>query len=154
MKINFKKLLINIIVPVGLGALVGLLTSPSSSYKEMIQPSFAPPGILFPIVWTILYILMGVSNYIIMESDDYGYKDALSVSYTQLGVNLLWSFIFFSFKQYFLAFIWIILLIVLVISMIKRFYSISKVSALIQIPYLLWLIFASILNFSIFLLNR
>ena len=87
MKINFKKLLINIIVPVGLGALVGLLTSPGSSYKEMIQPSFAPPGILFPIVWTILYILMGVSNYIIMESDDYEYKDALSVSYTQLGVN-------------------------------------------------------------------
>lgn len=153
MKLDFKRLFINILIPVGLGFIVSLITNPSGSYKDMIQPSFAPPGILFPIVWTILYILMGISSYIIEKSNDSNYKDALSIYYAQLVVNLTWSFIFFMFKSYLLAFIWIILLIVLVIKMIKSFYSISKLGSYLQIPYLLWIIFAAILNFSIYLLN-
>lgn len=155
MKIDFKKLLINVLIPIVLGTIVGLITSPGSSYKEMIQPSFAPPGIVFPIVWTILYILMGISSYMIETSNCkiYDCKEALSIYYIQLVFNLLWSFIFFTFKSYLLGFVWIALLIVLVVCMIKRFYEISKTSGLIQIPYLLWLVFALILNFSIFTLN-
>ena len=153
MRINIRKLLISIIIPVLLGSIVGFITSSANSYNEFIQPSFAPPGILFPIVWTILYTLMGISSYIISESDSYDKNNALLIYYVQLIVNLLWSFIFFSFGWYLFAFIWILLLIVLVVIMIKKFYSISKVSGLLQIPYLLWLVFAAILNLSIYILN-
>lgn len=152
MKIDYKRLIISIIIPVGLGAIVGLLTS-SSSYKDMVQPSFAPPGILFPIVWTILYILMGISSYIISKSNNILKSDALFTYYLQLGVNLLWSFFFFTFKWYWFSAVWIILLIYLVIKMIKKFYNISRLSGYLQIPYLLWLLFALILNISIAILN-
>ena len=154
LKINIRKLIISILIPVLLGGLVGVLTQAGSNYNDLIQPSFAPPSILFPIVWTILYTLMGISSYIVSESNSYHKDEALFIYYVQLIVNLLWSFIFFSFGWLFVSFIWILFLIILVIIMIKKFYSISKVSALIQIPYLLWLIFASILNLSIFFLNR
>ena len=149
---NWKRLIISVLIPVGLGTIVGLLTS--SNYNDMIQPSFAPPGIVFPIVWSILYTLMGISAYIIDRSGSYSSKEAMTVYYAQLCINLLWSFIFFTFKAYLLGFIWILLLIILVICMIKRFYEINKVSGLIQIPYILWLIFAAFLNFSIFTLNK
>lgn len=141
-----------ILIPVLLGTIVGLLTS--GSYKDMIQPSFAPPGIVFPIVWAILYTLMGISSYIVLESNSYSKDEAIFIYIAQLIVNLLWSFFFFTFKWYFFSFIWILLLIFLVYFMIKRFYNISKISGYIQIPYIIWLIFATILNFSIFTLNR
>ena len=147
MKINYKRLIIYVLIPLILGALVGLLSGSSSGYKEMITPTFAPPGILFPIVWSILYILMGVSRYMI---DEVG---SIKIYNTQLVVNLLWSFVFFTFKLYLLAFIWILVLIVLVILMIRRFYFENKISAFIQTPYLLWLAFASILSYSVYLLN-
>ena len=153
MKIDFKKLFISILIPVILGGVVGFLTSPSNDYKELIQPSFAPPAILFPIVWTILYALMGISSYIIYESNDINKSKALLIYIIQLIVNLLWSVLFFTLNLYFLSFIWIVLLIILVIVMIKKFYDISKISAYLQIPYLLWLIFAAILNFAIWILN-
>ena len=97
MKINFKKLIISILIPVLLGALVGLLTSSSNNYNAMVMPSFAPPGFLFPIVWSILYTLMGISAYLIIESNDKGVDSALLIYSLQLIVNLLWSFIFFKF---------------------------------------------------------
>ena len=148
MKINIRKLLLSILIPIFLGSVVGFLTSSGNNYNDMIQPSFAPPGILFPIVWTILYILMGISSYIVSETGG-----DLGIYIIQLVVNLLWSFLFFTFKWYLVSFLWILLLIVLVVIMIKKFFSASKVSAYLQIPYLLWLIFAAILNFSIYLLN-
>lgn len=154
MKINIRKLLISILIPVLLGGFVGVLTGADNNYNDLIQPSFAPPGIVFPVVWTILYILMGISSYIISESDNYMQGEALSIYIIQLIVNLIWSFLFFMFGWYFISFLWILLLIGLVLLMIKKFYSISKVSAFLQIPYLLWLIFAAILNLAIFILNR
>jgi len=150
---NFKKLFVSILIPVGLGALVGFLTSGSTNYMNLNQPSFAPPGIVFPIVWTILYTLMGISSYIIDESNSYKKRKALSIYKIQLVINLLWSIIFFVFNLKTLAFIWIILLIVFVIKMIKEFLSINKTAGYLQIPYLLWLIFAAILNLSIIFLN-
>ena len=154
MKVNIKKLIISMLIPLTLGTIVGLITGASGGYDDFIKPSFAPPAILFPIVWTILYALMGVSNYLIDESSDFRTSQAQNAYYAQLIINLIWSFLFFTFKLYLFSFIWIILLIISVIIMIKRFYNISKISGLLQIPYLLWLIFASILNFSIYLLNR
>lgn len=151
MKIDYKKLFLNILIPVILGAIVGFLSGSSKGYDYIVQPSFAPPSIVFPIVWTILYILMGVSSYIVSTND--AYNNALPSYYFQLIINLLWSFIFFKFKLYFIAFLWIILLIVSVIVMIKKFYNISRVSAYLQIPYLLWLIFAAYLNYAIYILN-
>lgn len=150
---NLKKLLVSILIPVGLGFLVGLISSSYSNYSNLNTPSFAPPGIVFPIVWTILYTLMGISSYIINESNSYKKRKALSIYKIQLFINLLWSIIFFVFNLKTFAFIWIILLIVAVILMIKEFYNINKTAAYLQIPYLLWLIFASILNLSIIFLN-
>jgi len=150
---NFKKLFVSILIPVGLGALVGFLTSGSMNYSNLNQPSFAPPAIVFPIVWTILYTLMGISSYIISESNSSNKEKALSTYWTQLIINLLWSIIFFIFNLRTLAFIWIILLIVFVIKMIREFLLINKTAGYLQIPYLLWLIFAAILNLSIVILN-
>ena len=152
MKINYKLLILCILIPVGLGPLVGFLTSPGNSFQEINQPSFAPPGIIFPIVWTILYTLMGISSYLILTSDKDNEK-ALKYYILQLIVNLTWSFIFFTFRMYILAFIWLLVLIYLVVRMIIEFYKVNKLSAYLQIPYLLWIIFASILNLSISILN-
>lgn len=153
MKINYKYLLLSILLPVFLGSFIGFLTAPFNDYYEIILPSFAPSGILFPIVWTILYILMGISSYIVVMSNSSNKYDALFIYGIQLVINLFWSVWFFVFKFYLLSFIWILLLIAFVVIMIKKFYEISKLSAYLQIPYLLWLVFAGILNISIYLLN-
>lgn len=150
---NWKKLFVSILIPVVLGALVGFLTSGSTNYSNFNQPSFAPPAIVFPIVWTILYTLMGISSYIISETNSPNKEKALFTYWTQLIINLLWSIIFFTFDLKVLAFIWIILLILFVVKMIREFLSINKIAGYLQIPYLLWLIFASILNLSIIFLN-
>lgn len=156
MKFNYKKisqLIIFIIIPLGLGTLVGFLSGSNSGYSKFIKPAFAPSGIVFPIVWTVLYILMGISAYLIFNSKNPKSSIALKTYYTQLLINLLWSFIFFNFRLILLAAIWIVLLITLVIDMILKFKKINKVAGYLQIPYLLWLIFAFILNISIYFLN-
>lgn len=152
-KINYKYLLFSILIPVFLGSFIGFLTAPFNDYYEIVLPSFAPPGILFPIIWTILYILMGISSYIIVVSKASNKYDALFIYGTQLIINLFWSIWFFVFKFYLLSFIWILLLIAFVVIMIRKFYEISKLSTYLQIPYLLWLVFAGILNISVYLLN-
>jgi len=138
MKIDYKKLAIFILVPVLLGAIVGFLTVPDANIDSILPP------IVFPIVWTILYTLMGVSSYIIYEDTN----EIPRIYIIQLVVNLLWSFIFFRFKLFTIAFIWILLLILLVIIMIKDFLSKNKLSGYLQIPYLIWLFIAAILNLT------
>lgn len=154
MKINYKRLLLSILVPLFLGSFVGFLTAPFNNYASLNQPSFAPSAILFPIIWTILYILMGVSCYLIVKSDSVEKYEALLIYGVQLIVNLFWSIWFFVFQFYLFSFFWILLLIGLVVVMIKKFHDISKIGAYLQIPYLLWLVFASILNLFIYFLNR
>lgn len=129
-----------------MGGIVGLIISPFMNYQNLNKPPLSPPGIVFPIVWTILYIIMGYSFYKQKEQNK-------TIYYTQLIVNGLWSIIFFIFKWYLLAFIWIILLIILVINMIYKFYKENKLSGLINIPYLIWLFFALYLSFGVYLLN-
>ena len=138
MKINYKRLLIFILVPIIFGTIVGLLTTLNSNIDSIIPP------IVFPIVWTILYTLMGISSYLIYEDT----KEIPKIYISQLIVNLLWPFIFFKFKLFTLSFIWILLLILLVIIMIKEFLSKNKLAGLLQIPYLIWLIIAAILNLT------
>jgi len=151
-KINYKLLILNIIIPLIIGGIGTLLGNPSN-YSIINKPSFSPPAFIFPIVWTILYILMGISAYMIMISDNKDKNKAYGIYLVQLIVNGLWSLFFFRFKWYLFSFLWIILLISLVIIMIDKFYKINKIAGYLQLPYLLWLIFASILNLSIYLLN-
>lgn len=153
MKISLKKWALFILIPVILGGIVGFITMGSNDYKDLIQPSFAPPGWLFPIVWTILYILMGISSCIVSSYNNEESRSAIKLYIIQLGVNYLWSFFFFLFKLRTFAFVWLLLLVYLVFNMIIKFYKVSKTSAYLQIPYMLWVSFASILNLAIVLLN-
>ena len=150
---KFKIYLKSIIIPVIVGGLVGLLISNSIDYNSLQKPFLAPPSILFPIMWTILYILMGVS-YGMLQSKMLVDSEINLIYYIQLFVNAFWSIFFFVFKWRLFSFIWILLLDVLVIVMTVKFYKKHKVAGLIQIPYLLWSLFATYLNLSIYLLNR
>ena len=124
-------------------------------YEVLNKPMLAPPGWLFPIVWTILYTLMGISAYLIFKSKKSreDVKDAMTIFYYQLLINLLWPAFFFGFRWYFFSFLWILLLIGFVITMIVKFYKIRMVAAYLNIPYLLWICFASYLNLAIWWLN-
>ena len=152
--INIKSLIFNIIIPLAVGGISSILTRNSMEiYASSNQPWFAPPGFLFPIVWTILYILMGISAYMILKSkSDLQFKAIVVYSF-QLLVNFIWPLIFFNARMYLFAFFWLIILLILVLIMTILFYKINKVSAYLQIPYILWLIFASVLNFNVYLLN-
>ena len=136
-----------------LGGIVALLISGFMDYNELNKPPLSPPGFIFGIVWTVLYILMGVS-YGILASKDLVDKSINTIYYLQLFVNLLWPIAFFIFKWRLFAFFWLLLLILLVIKMIIDFYKKNKLSAYLQIPYLLWCIFASYLNLGVYLLNK
>lgn len=143
----------SILIPVAVGLLVGAITSSSIEYNTLIKPVLAPPSILFPIVWTILYVLMGVS-YGILETKSLIDTEINFIYYFQLLVNALWSIIFFIFEWRLFAIIWLLILILLIIMMIIKFYQRDKIAGLLQIPYLLWSLFASYLNLAIYLLNR
>lgn len=154
MKTNNKSnLIISILIPLAAGALSSLFSG-NMSYAAFNKPTFSPPAYLFPIVWTILYILMGVSSYIIYSSNDAEKRKALTTYILQLLCNFFWSILFFGYSQYLFAFIWLILLIVLIIIMIYQFYKIRPLAAYLQIPYLLWCLFAAYLNYSIYTLNQ
>ena len=148
---NIKKLAKYIAIPLVVGFLGNLLGGNTDIYSKINTPAFAPPAILFPIVWSILYILMGISSYII--SNKKNNNTALTVYYIQLGVHALWSLFFFRFNFFLFSALWLALLIILVIYMIVLFYKLDKTAAFLQIPYLAWIIFAFVLNFSIYLLN-
>ena len=140
------------LLPIVGGTLVGLIISGYMNYGDMVKPPLSPPSYIFPIVWTILYILMGIS-YFIATKDKENDKELNQIYILQLLVNFFWPIIFFVLKMYFTAFFWIILLLILVIIMIKELLKINKISGYLQIPYLMWLLFATYLNIGIFLLN-
>lgn len=150
---NLKEKIISILIPNAVGALSALLSKVGENVDKFNKPLWTPAPIVFPIVWTILYILMGISSYIIYNSNTTYKKDALKIYAIQLIINGLWSIIFFRFKWFLLATITIIILIVLTIIMIIKFYRINKLAGLLQIPYLLWLCLAFILSLNVYLLN-
>lgn len=156
MKNNVFQLIKNIAVPLLVGGVAGLLTRDAmSTYQNVNQPPLAPPAWLFPVVWTILYTLMGISAWLIKNTRVSKEKkqEALSVYYYQLVVNFLWPVFFFNFQWFLFSFFWLVLLWILVFVMIRRFYEISKPASFLNIPYLLWLTFAAYLNLAVWWLN-
>ena len=143
-----KKLLFYIFITLFIGGLPSIVVATNNTYNTLTKPPLSPPGVLFPIVWTILFILMGISVYLVKED-----KEAVRYYFIQLIVNALWTPIFFGLKAYLLSFIWLIILIVLVVIMLDKFKEINKTSVYLNIPYLIWLVFALYLNAGIFLLN-
>lgn len=179
MKRNGKALVISILIPLAVGTLAGLLTMGGmEEFAQMNKPPLSPPAWLFPVVWTILYTLMGISSYLIYVSGFVPEKkrtlngdlkniksktentkekkekeQALLTYIYQLIVNFLWPVFFFNFQWYFLAFLWLVLLWILAAKMILQFGTISKMASFLNVPYLLWLSFAGYLNLGIWLLN-
>lgn len=149
---KLSKKLFYLFFPLVLGGLVGFIISGNIDYKELLKPPLAPPSWLFPVMWTIIYLLMGISYYLLKKDyDNLGMVDVLY--YVQLGVNLLWSIIFFVFKLRLFACWWIILLDILVGIMIYCFYKIKKVSGYLNILYMVWILFATYLTIGIYILN-
>lgn len=152
---NRKNILINfyyLFLPLIIGGIVGFLTSSYMDYEVLIKPPLSPPSILFPIIWSIIYLLMGISYFILKKNDNTD-KIISTIYYLQLFVNALWSIIFFILKWRFIACVWIILLDLLVIYMILLFKKKDKISAYLNIPYLIWALFATYLTIAIFILN-
>ena len=153
---NSLKLLLCIIIPLAIGAVSGIATTSGIDtwYVNIEKPSFNPPNYLFGPVWTTLYILMGISFYMILQAQKNELRTkAIAVFCIQLFLNFWWSFIFFKYQLLGLAFIEIILIWLSIAAMIIIFFEINKTAALLQIPYLLWVSFASVLNGTIWLLN-
>lgn len=155
---KLKPYIISVVVALAVGGLSALVTSGSMDvYSKINRPPLSPPSILFPIVWTILFTLMGISAALVWQFRDSkpdDVRNALIVYGVNLAVNFIWSLIFFNMQAYLFSFIWIILLLAVIVAMIILFKRVSPLAAYLQIPYLLWVSFAAYLNFAIYLLNR
>lgn len=153
MKINWKRLIKIIIITFFIGNIFTFFVTGDMKDFKMIEKPIDVPTIIFPIVWTILFLLMSISYYIVSNKTNDRSKITLIYS-IQLTINAFWTLIFFGLKTYLFSFIWLLLLIISIIIMIITFYKIDKKAGLLQIPYLLWVIFAGYLNLGIYLLNR
>lgn len=152
-----KTYIVGIAIPLAVGGIAAFLTrSNMSIYEKINQPALSPPGFLFPIVWTILYVLMGISSvriYFKSKQAEHFTSFALYSYAKQLLLNFLWSIIFFNLQHFLFAFIWLIFLWFSILKMILIFDRIDKCAAYLQIPYLIWVTFAGYLNLAIYLLN-
>lgn len=156
MKIKWKTLLICVAIPVLVGLIAGLISSGSmAAFEELEKPPLSPPGWLFPVVWSVLYVLMGVASYLVLVSDGpvATVERSLRVYALQLFFNFCWSLIFFNLEMYYFAFVWLVALWALILTTIIMFGRISKPAAWLMVPYLLWVTFAGYLNLGIALLN-
>ncbi|MBQ6901486.1 MAG: tryptophan-rich sensory protein [Oscillospiraceae bacterium] len=152
MRKTLKTKIIFVLISLGVGALSAFLTRDSMDiFDTVTKPPLAPPAVVFPIVWTILFILMGLGAARVYLKEP-GSK-ALYIYGINLAVNFFWSIIFFNMRAFGFAFIWLLLLIAVVVLMIISFFRIDKLAAYLQLPYLLWLLFAGYLNLFIYLAN-
>ena len=158
MKQKAKTYIISIAISLSVGIISALLTRGNMNiYKEITTPPLSPPSFLFPIVWTVLFILMGISAAMIYETRTAPKRQkdtALSTYAASLFVNFFWSIIFFNMRAFLFAFIWILLLLFLIIATILQYRKINSTAAYLQIPYAVWVTFAAYLNFGIWILNR
>ncbi|RZK58123.1 MAG: tryptophan-rich sensory protein [Pedobacter sp.] len=156
-KFQFFPFIICLLIPLAIGAIGGFLTFESvrTWYTTLNKPSFNPPNWIFGPVWTTLYILMGISSYLVWQKRKIvsGYSWAAGVYFLQLLLNLMWSYLFFYQQQIGFALVEICILLVTIIVNAFIFYRINKISGLLFIPYILWVSFASYLTYSIFILN-
>lgn len=154
---KIKPYIISILIALGLGGLSAFFTRNNMDlYSDIIRPPLSPPSVLFPIVWTILFILMGISAAIIYTNEtapEYQKKSALYTYALSLIINFFWSIIFFNWRSFLFAFVWLILLLYLIIKAIIKYKKIEPIAAYLQIPYTLWVTFAGYLTLAIFILN-
>ena len=154
---NPRLLILCIAVPLLVGGLSAFLTGGSmADFSALEKPPLSPPGFLFPIVWTVLYVLMGVASYLVLTSgaDRDDIDHAITAYGLQLVLNFFWSIIFFRLEWYLAAFLWLVLLWLAILYTLLQFRKISRPAAWLLLPYLLWVTFAGYLNLSIYLLNR
>lgn len=155
-KSDIVKLVVSILIPLALGAIAGRFTAQAVPewYVSLDKPSFNPPNWIFGPVWTLLYILLGISLYIIWkQTPGKERNNALRIFSLQMFLNFIWSFVFFYFNQIGLALIVIIGLWFSIAFMLKRFYKIKPLAAYLNLPYLLWVTFASVLNAGYYIIN-
>lgn len=156
MKIKWRSLVAALAIPLAVGGLSAWVTKDAMErFAELDQPPLSPPGWVFPVVWTILFILMGVASYLVGTSGMPGRerRNALLLYGVQLVVNFFWSIFFFNMGWYLFSFFWLALLWLLVLETIDLFWKISRSAGILLFPYLAWITFAGYLNFGIFLLN-
>ncbi len=156
MKIRWKTLIGAIALPIIVGGISAIFSMRGMKQFELLnKPPLSPPGWLFPIVWTILYVLMGIASYLVLTANK-GEKatvKALSTYAIQLLFNFMWSIFFFGLDLYAFSFIWLVALFVLIALSAVRFYRIDQRSAYLLIPYLVWVAFAGYLNLGVAILN-
>ena len=156
MKVKWKKLIICLVIPLAVGGLSAWLSgSGMEQFRQLRQPPFSPPGWLFPVMWTILYLLKGYAAYRVLTSkaEKEQIHKALRLYGAQLAFNFLWSLIFFGLDMYLLAFIVLLALWVLIFLTINAFSDIDETAGNLLLPYILWVTFAAYLNVGIYLLN-
>lgn len=156
-KINWKALILCLLVPLAVGGAAALLSRGSMHEFNMLdKPPLSPPGALFPIVWSALFLLMGLASYLVLasHSEPEVIKRSLSLYALQLAFNFLWTVFFFVFGWRLFSFFWLIALFALILLTCVRFSASSRAAAWLLAPYLLWVAFAGYLNLGIYLLNR
>jgi len=154
---HIGKLVISIIIAEAVGAISAFLgMSNQEMYGQLVKPVFSPPGWIFPIVWIILFFLMGTAAYRIWIRGKQGENvtRALVLYAIQLALNFMWTIIFFRFELYGLAFIELMILLVFILITTLEFRKIDKTAAYLMIPYILWVLFAGILNYAVWMLNE
>lgn len=156
MKRKRRELFVCIAVPLAVGGVSAWLSRGSmNAFAALNKPPLSPPGWLFPVVWTLLYVLMGLASYLVLMSAQprQTVGRTLGLYGIQLGVNFFWSIFFFNLSLYLFSFLWLILLWLLILATAERFYQISQTAGYLMIPYFLWVTFAGYLNFGVYLLN-
>ena len=152
-KFSFISFLVLLLLPLAVGFLSYYVTKDNMMlYDTIVKPPLAPPAWLFMVVWTVLYILMGVSSYLVYQKANR--LGPLFIYFLSLFANFFWSVVFFNWRQFGFSFIWLVLLWILILFTIIDYFKVSKPAAILQIPYLLWVTFAGYLNFSIWMLNK
>jgi tryptophan-rich sensory protein len=157
MKKQTRIYIISVAVSLGVGVLSALLTRGNMNiYEEVITPPLSPPAFLFPVVWTVLYVFMGISAAMVLTTRTSSLvkrKNALTVYGLSLFFNFFWSIIFFNLRAFLFSFVWLVVLLALIILTIVKYFKINKTAAYLQIPYAVWVAFAGYLNLGIFILN-
>lgn len=156
MKRNRKELVLALLLPLLVGGLSAFLTRGSmQAFNIMQKPPLSPPGWLFPVAWTILYLCMGLASYFAAKSNapQQEKRSALTLYGVQLFFNFFWPIIFFNLQQYLLAFFWLLALWLLIYLTLHGFIRLNRRAGFLLVPYLAWVAFAGYLNFGIFLLN-
>lgn len=152
--VNLRTLIASLIPPLAVGLAGSVLVSAGRGmYNLLNKPAFTPSGWLFGVVWTVLYVLMGVSVYLLKSSRSYDLATPMQFYYIQLALNFIWVILFFRFGLLWLAAVELALLIVSIVLTMLNFYRINKNAAYLLIPYLVWCCFAIILNISIAVMN-